>query len=237
MTRIEYPYAGLILPDSQHMDSAPYIASARDTMLALYRGFFPEQDGPNLIFGEELGVRVTPEEESDFGPRMLIEVITTSGQTPDEAQDEMAAQLLSDTVLKSLEHSTADILEWYSPDVLLDVEDFIRLRSYVSPRRALPQHMQDAPDVDHIANDSRSRLAPKPLTEVEIDFDAIPAVGKRNRAYPPARPAAPRSSDAVTAPPAAAQPGLRSAVTRLFSTRFGRSNAKAQALDTAPLAS
>lgn len=207
MSIAERPYAGMILPDSQEMDPTPYLDAARHVLMRLDRGFLP-RDTDSMVTGRELGIRVTPEEESDFGPRMLLEVVTCMGGTPEEAQDEEAAQLLSDTVLRALDHSQADILEWYSPDVLLDIDDFVRLRSYVSPRRSLPQHMQDAPDVDHIANDARSRLAAP-----EVNIDEIPAAAKRTRKYPKRpvrRLTAQQPAASVPEAPAKPRGGLRS---------------------------
>lgn len=169
MTRTEYPYAGMILPDAQDMDTAPYLNSAREVLSKYEQGYIPVLNDNGDLMGHSMGVRVSAEEDSDFGPRVLIEIITPNGDHADDSMDEQAAQVLSDTVLAALDHSTADILEWYSPDVLLDVEDFVRLRSYVSPRRQVPDYMQEEPDVDVIANDARLMLFPE---ADELDFDA-----------------------------------------------------------------
>ncbi|CUH80055.1 hypothetical protein [Tropicibacter naphthalenivorans] len=173
MTCTEYPYAGLILPDTQDLDPDPYLDTAARVVAQLdpRQGRAPQR-GSNAVMGRSLGIQVISEEDSDYGPRVLIEVITRAGGLPTEDQDEAAAQLLSAVVLAALEHSSADILEWYSPDVLLDREDFIRLRSYVSPRRAEPvvrsvdevlndvQPAQDYSADDHLADDIRGALYP-----------------------------------------------------------------------------
>lgn len=141
MYATEYPYAGLILPDASDLDPRPYLNAARRVLARLD----PHPNGgtrlhptENMVHGNVFGMRIDPQEDSDYGPRMVIEVVTSQGQP---TEDEAAAQILSDTVLQALKVSPADIIEWYSPDVLLDVEDFVRLRSYVSPKRAPIQPM------------------------------------------------------------------------------------------------
>lgn len=131
----DYPYAGLILPDAQDLRPAPY----RESAAAVLARHDPRPDPRNptceqngRVMGRTLGIAVIPEEQSDFGPRMLLEVVTADGMPPEE---DSAARLLSDTVAAALNHSSADILEWYAPDVLIDREDFLRLRGLVSPRR------------------------------------------------------------------------------------------------------
>lgn len=130
----DYPYAGLILPDAQDLSPVPYLNSAAEVLARLDPR--PDADCPTRqiggrMMGQTLGIAVIPEEQSDYGPRVLLEVVTTDGAPPD---DNAAARLLSDTVAAALDHSSADILEWYAPDVLIDREDFLRLRGLVSPR-------------------------------------------------------------------------------------------------------
>ncbi|SNS77277.1 hypothetical protein [Antarctobacter heliothermus] len=131
----DYPYAGLILPDAQDLSPAPYLDSAARVLARLFpqddRNVPTHCDGAR-VFGDHIGISVIPEEQSDYGPRVRLEVVTADGRPPDETD---AARLLSDTVYDALDHSSADILEWYSPEVLIDREDFIRLRKLVSPRR------------------------------------------------------------------------------------------------------
>ncbi len=131
----DYPYAGLILPDVQDLEPAAYLKSAAAVLARLDPR--PAPNTPTLqhggrVMGQTLGIAVIPEEQSDFGPRVVLEVVTENGMPPD---DDAAARLLSDTVAAALDHSSADILEWYAPDVLIDREDFLRLRGLVSPRR------------------------------------------------------------------------------------------------------
>ncbi|WP_417209891.1 hypothetical protein [Antarctobacter sp.] len=131
----DYPYAGLILPDAQDLSPDPYLDSAARVLVRLDPCDTPEAEtrrNGSRVFGRHLGISVIPEEQSDYGPRVVLEVVTADGSPPDETD---AARLLSDTVRDALEHSSADILEWYSPEVLIDREDFIRLRKFVSPRR------------------------------------------------------------------------------------------------------
>jgi hypothetical protein len=144
MNRAEFPYAGLILPDAQHLDATRYLNDAAAVLLDLdptAKGVPYVSDNGTTLFGGRFGVSVEAQEDSDYGPRILIKVLSADGELPD---DEEAAQILSDTVLAALKWSNADIIEWYAPDVLLSSEDFIRLRSYVSPRRKANQ----APEAD-----------------------------------------------------------------------------------------
>ncbi|MFW2545028.1 hypothetical protein ACN2XU_20545 [Primorskyibacter sp. 2E107] len=141
----EYAYAGLILPDERGLSIAPYLDSCQQVLARLDPrpvGVPKRSAKRQAVLGHYFGLRVTAEADSDYGPRILIEVITRDGAAPDE---ETAARLLSDTVLASLEHSHADMIEWFSPDTLLDTADFVRLRNYTSPQRArrAPTHEQD----------------------------------------------------------------------------------------------
>lgn len=160
MYATEYPYAGLILPDAQDLDPRPYLNAARRVLAKLDphpNGGSRLNDTADTVRGGFFGLRVTPQEDSDYGPRMVLEVVTSEG-TPTE--DEAAAQILSDTVLSALKDSPADIIEWYSPDVLLDAEDFVRLRSYVSPKRGRVNPTQPTPPVE-----TRTLPEPAPLSE------------------------------------------------------------------------
>jgi hypothetical protein len=180
MHTAEHPYAGLILPVGLYLDPTPYLETAARVLARLdpLPGAAPRHDPPgNRVIGRRFGVVVLPEEDSDYGPRVLIEITTAEGARP---QDESAAKLLSDIVLESLDHSSADILEWYSPDVLLDREDFIRLRSYVSPKRLqeVDRAMED--DLFDAADLTESRNTP---SEPEDDTAQQPAVTDRLSRY------------------------------------------------------
>ena len=142
MITVEYPYAGFILPDASDLDPGPYLEAAA-TALSRHDSSSAPRIRPrrSQVLGQDFGMNVIPEEESDYGPRVVMEVFAADGGMPD---DEIAARILSDAVLLALETSEADILEWYSPDVLIDRDDFIRLRSYVSPRRAQPEDSEDS---------------------------------------------------------------------------------------------
>lgn len=131
----DYPYAGLILPDVRDLSPEPYLASAARVLARLdprADKAAPTQVQEGRVMGRSLGIAVVPEEQSDYGPRVVLEVVTSDGTPPDDGE---AARLLSDTVREALNHSSADILEWYRPDVLIDREDFIRLRNFVSPAK------------------------------------------------------------------------------------------------------
>lgn len=131
----EYPYAGLILPDAQDLAPGPYLDSAARVLARLDPcgdHTAPTRRTTHRVTGHHLGISVFCEEQSDYGPRVTLEVVTVDGTPPDETD---AARLLSDTVHETLDHCSADILEWYAPGALIDRDDFIRLRGYVSPRR------------------------------------------------------------------------------------------------------
>ncbi len=143
MRTYDQPYAGLILPDERGLDIAPYLDACQQVLARLDPrpvGVPKRSARRQAVLGDYYGLRVQAQPDSPFGPRILIELITRDGETPDE---EKAARILSDTVLAALHHSPADTIEWYSPDTLMDTDDFIRLRNYVSPHReaapALPQ--------------------------------------------------------------------------------------------------
>lgn len=168
MITIEHPYAGLILPDASDLDPAPYLKAATISLARQEAGSRPCIDsGKSAVIGRDFGIVVTPQEDSDYGPRVLIEVIAADGGPP---EDEMAARILSDTVLLALKTSEADILEWYAPDVLIDREDFIRLQSYVSPRRA-PSAPDPAEDAE-LPDSLRAMLAPDPAPAEDQDRPA-----------------------------------------------------------------
>ncbi len=193
MNRVDYPYAGLILPDTQDLDPTPYLDTAAAVLARLDRdGGQGVTRGSHAVFGATLGVQVISEEDSDYGPRVLIEIITRDGELPGEDMDDAASALLSETVLRCLDHSSADILEWYAPDVLLDRDDFIRLRSYVSPRRArlskpatedatvTQDLLSDYEANDHVAQGIRGRLFAQSNTR---DDDDRPKVTDRLSQY------------------------------------------------------
>ncbi len=176
MYATEHPYAGLILPDAQDLDPRPYLNAARRVLAKLDphpNGGSRLSESADTVRGGFFGLRVTPQENSDYGPRMVLEVVTSEG-TPTE--DEAAAQILSDTVLSALKDSPADIIEWYSPDVLLDAEDFVRLRSYVSPKRGRVKPNRPARPVETQPLPGPAPL-PNPVTETLVlgdHFDEEP---------------------------------------------------------------
>lgn len=135
MNAVEFPYAGLILPDAEGMDKNIYLDAA-ETALTRHdpnqEGGVRRIKGKNSVLGMNYAVRVRIEEDSDYGPKVMLEIVMRKGV---KVSEEKAARILSDAVLLALEESPADIIEWFSPDVLLDSVDFIRLRSYVSPQR------------------------------------------------------------------------------------------------------
>lgn len=128
------PYAGLILPEAGAFDPELYLQAAESALLA----HDPGETGIRrltrkaTVLGRDYGIRISHDEDSDYGPKVTLTIVTRAGVTPCE---DKAARLLSDAVLVALNTSPADIVEWCAPDVLLDSEDFLRLRNYVSPQR------------------------------------------------------------------------------------------------------
>ena len=146
MSTIEYPYAGLVLPDAADLDPAPYLDSAARVLARLdaIPGALPHRSAHgNKVIGRRFGVIVEPQEDSDYGPKVVVEIIAADGETPDE---EKSARILSEVVLACLDHSSADILEWYSPDVLLDRDDFMS-----------PEEAKDWGHIDEIV-ESRGKM-------------------------------------------------------------------------------
>jgi hypothetical protein len=147
MTAKDTSYAALILPDATGLDPLPYLLAAKR---AVARHDSDGDSAPRcdrtalMIRGDSLCVTVEPQPISDFGPRILF----MASAAPDARfSPERAARVLSQTVLVSLKVSNADIVEWFAPDMLFDAEEFIRLRSYVSPRRTSSTLSEpDAPD-------------------------------------------------------------------------------------------
>ncbi len=125
------PYAGLVLPDATDMRVSPYFASAK-AVLAEIDGqeprFIPECD---LLIGATFGVQIELDEYSDYGPKIVLEVLSSTDEDP---EIEAASVLLSSLVERCLEHSPADIIEWQSHDVLIATDDFLRLRG-LAPRQ------------------------------------------------------------------------------------------------------
>ncbi len=133
----DWPYAALILPDSAALDPAPYMQAAADVLDRLDHDpeRAPRQNRrKQTVFAHSLALRVTVDEQSAYGPRVALQLITRDGSPADE---EAAAKVLSDTVEICLGFSNADVIEWFSPDMLVEADDFLRLRRYVSPRREL----------------------------------------------------------------------------------------------------
>lgn len=135
MTHTALPYAALILPDAGGLIAKPYLDAAAGVLLSrdpLSGGAPFRNPRRGSVQGGRYGIRVTLEERGRYGPSVRLEL---TGARADLSEDPEAAGILSDTVVKALEHSRADIVEWAAPTVLIDRDDFIALRRYVSPRR------------------------------------------------------------------------------------------------------
>ncbi len=135
MTVNPKPYAGLVLPDVSDLEVIPYLETASRCLAELepWSDRAPRiSERKSAVFGDKYAIKIRVEEDSIYGPRV---VMTAIARNPERDTEEVLAKLLSDTVLASLAHSSCDIIEWDSPDVLIGRDDFIRLRSYVSPLR------------------------------------------------------------------------------------------------------
>lgn len=127
------PYAGLILPTAAPADLASYLDAAERAVLR----HDPSSAGSrrlehkSCVLGLDYGLNVSYREDGDYGPMVTLKIVTRKGF---EICEDTATQILSDAVLFALDTSTADIIEWCAPGVILDSADFIRLRSIASPQ-------------------------------------------------------------------------------------------------------
>ncbi|MCR8550258.1 hypothetical protein M4578_20750 [Salipiger sp. P9] len=131
----DYPYAGLILPDHAAFDIRKCLAAAAGVLARL--------DGASgqpvrrskkrpAVMADRFGIAVRPPRAEDTRPRATLRLISRDGAQP---EGEQAAHILAQIVLSVLERCPADQIEWFSSDSVIEAEDFIRLHSYVSPRR------------------------------------------------------------------------------------------------------
>lgn len=161
-------YAGFILRDASTLDTEPYLDAATEILTELD----PRPDGgvrrstaKGLVLGHRYGMKVHAEQDGDFGPRIVVSVVGRPNSDADEAG---AANILSDTVLVALNHSDADIVEWGAPDVLIGADDFVRLRTYVSPRRKTDTEIME----EALSTEFRAALYECSETEPEASFAA-----------------------------------------------------------------
>jgi hypothetical protein len=119
----ELIYAGLILPDARDMDSWPYLSETARVMAQI--GQDQDQitvdDAHGLVMGPRMGLVITPQEDSDFGPRILLQVVPRSDSPSTAAQQR---DFLAICLREMLDWSPADIVEWGAATNLIDAEDF-----------------------------------------------------------------------------------------------------------------
>ena len=119
----ELIYAGLILPDARDMDSWPYLSETARVLEQIEQD--PDQitldDDRGLVIGPRMGLVITPQEDSDFGPRILLQVVPRSDAAPSTREQR---DFLATCLREMLDWSPADIVEWGAPTNLIDAEDF-----------------------------------------------------------------------------------------------------------------
>ncbi len=127
-------YAALILPHTRGADVKTCLAAATRVLAAQDA----RDDGApfqlphrQAVHGARHAVRVLLEENSDVGPRLVIEVADRRGE-----DTEAAAAILSAITVETLRDCPADLIEWGAPGAYIECDEFITLSTYVSPRRA-----------------------------------------------------------------------------------------------------
>mgnify|MGYP000049995452 CR=1 FL=1 len=193
-------YAALILPDTNGMAPGPYLSAATDAVARAdcAPGCRPGMsDDLTAVWGDTIRIEITPQEDSDYGPRILFTARATSNA---RFSEDRAATILSHTLVAALRFSPADIIEWNAPDILLDTEDFLTLRSYVSPNRRPAAPVEDTRSYDEIfAPEKAARRAPTsqdahadaghadPLAAAEHDEAPAHATPQATRLPPPSQ--------------------------------------------------
>ena len=177
-----HPYAGLILPVSADPDPALYLDAVAEVLARL--------DGASgapvrrsrrrpALMADRYGIALMVEDRPRQGPRLLLRVITREGGLPDE---ELASRLLSDVVLATVQLGPAEQIEWFSPATLITPEEFIRLRSYVSPRRRA--FARPAPESPPQPDRAGTAAAQDPVQIPSILVDAPAPPPRRRLALP-----------------------------------------------------
>lgn len=131
----DHPYAGLILPVAAELDPAPYLEAVAEVLARLdcASGAPVRQSRKRpALMADRYGIALAFEERPQQGATLVLRLIARDGGPLDE---ELASRLLSDVVLATVRLGPAEQIEWFSPETLISPEEFIRLRSYVSPRR------------------------------------------------------------------------------------------------------
>ncbi|MFZ5964661.1 hypothetical protein ACOXXX_17070 [Thalassococcus sp. BH17M4-6] len=146
MPRAPSSYAALILPDACGLDVDPYLVAAHEAITA--RDIAPGSEARVLhsiaqVSGDTIRLTIATDEDGSDGPRV---VITATACPNARFSEERAARILSDTVMAALEFSDADLIEWFTPDTVLEAEEFVDICSYVSPRRT---HEAEPEDLDY----------------------------------------------------------------------------------------
>ena len=78
-------YAALILPDTNGMAPGPYLSAATDAVARAdcAPGCRPGMsDDLTAVWGDTIRIEITPQEDSDYGPRILFTARATSNAPP-----------------------------------------------------------------------------------------------------------------------------------------------------------
>lgn len=182
----EYPYAGLILSDPGEIDTGPYLNAAAG---ALSRndggsGMAPRRSRKRAaVMGDRYGLVIQPQPAHSGGARLAVCALARGGGMPG---GEEVARILSDAVLDMLKLAPVEAVEWCAPGVLIEPAEFIRLRSYVSPRRkqlAPIGHQQE----EALADSIREAME-KVAAEMPDGLADAPDRRRERRAMPEAAP-------------------------------------------------
>lgn len=123
--------ASLLLPDIPDGLAVDLLdAMAASLTEAQAHPVLSEADALTLCAGSLRG-HLTLDLDHDLGPRVTV----TLGDT-DTPPDEALVSILGGMILAALERCEADHVIWLGEDVLLERDEFIELRTYVSPRRS-----------------------------------------------------------------------------------------------------
>ncbi|MDU8913616.1 hypothetical protein [Aestuariicoccus sp. MJ-SS9] len=143
--------ASLLMPQLPDDAVVTFLACARATLKAMdcTSGTGPRSSkSRGLSKGDSLRVQVTLADDDALGPKVMF---TLSPAEPRAGADpERAVKVLGDIVLRSLAVCKADHVVWLDNDTVLERDEFVELRTYVSPRRTAtgPRRHADPVEID-----------------------------------------------------------------------------------------
>ncbi|MBN9886635.1 hypothetical protein [Salipiger abyssi] len=139
----DQPYAGLILPASTGFDIQKALGAAAAALKRLDTASgrpILRSNKRSAIMADRFGIDISAHDESSSARHVAIRLIA---RQRGRLEGELVATILAQTVLAILEYCRVDRIEWFSPDTVIGSEDFIRLHTYVSPRRKRLAPLED----------------------------------------------------------------------------------------------